>query len=477
VTFDAYHLPGFDAAGEPVVLESNAVRAVVPRLSPDDVRAVCQALRAARTQLARFPVGRIIAAVDAAARRLRDPASDRYPELIAGIGAFSGYSTPMAEYVLERMSADWLAGPLHQLVRAELGGAAAIDGFAPAGTGVRSRAVAPPLTFHVFAGNVPGVSVTSIIRALLVKSAVFGKTAAAEPLLAPHFARLLARADPAIGAAVAVTCWVGGDTALEQAALEHADTVIHYGGAAAIESLRARTPAGVRFVEHGPRVSFAIVNGEIVAGEPGARAARDLARAVAVFDQQGCVSPQIAYVVGGDDDAPRRLAALVASALEQLQQELPRGRIDPAEAAAIRDLRTRTEFRSIAGEPVQLWAGQPLTWTVVLAPGSDFAGTCLNRSLLVRPARSLHDVIAHLRPAGHLLQTLGVAGFHGERLLDLAVAAADAGVTRIARLADMPWPPPTWHHDGNSALAELVRWVDLEIDSDDAVVDPPATPI
>lgn len=463
MTFEASHLPGFAGSTDRIVLERAAARAVAPSLAPDDLRTICRALRDAHVQLVRLPVARVIAAIDAAARRLRDPAAGGFTELIAGIAAFTGYSPRMAAHVVERMSEDWLAAPLEQLIRADLGGDAAVDGFVERVAGGRARAVAPPLTLHVFAGNVPGVAVTSIVRALLVKSAVLGKTAAGEPLLAPRFARLLAHADPVVGAAVAITYWTGGDTALEEVALEYADTVVHYGGAAAIESLRSRAPAGVRFLEHGPRLSFAIVNGEIVDGVAGELAARDLARAVAIFDQQGCVSPQCVYVVANDDAAARRFAARVAAALQVLQLELPRGRIEAADAAAVRELRTRAEFRAIAGEPVELWTGEPLAWTVVLDPDPAFAGTCLNRTLLVKTARSIDHVIARVRPCANLLQTVGVAGFDGDRLLHLAAAAADAGATRIASLAAMPWPSPAWHHDGRGPLTELVRWTDLEV--------------
>jgi hypothetical protein len=463
VRFEAFHLPALGGAPDLITLERADACAVALRLTPEDVRRICAALHTAHTQLARLPVARIIAAVDSAARRLRHPAAEGFNELIAGIAAFTGFSPPMAAHVLERISGDWLAAPLEQLVRVELGDAAAIDAFATRSGGGRIRAVGPPLTLHVFSGNVPGVSVTSIVRALLVKSAVLGKTAAGEPLLAPRFAQLLARADPVVGDAVAVTYWSGGDTALEEVALEQADTVVHYGGATAIESLRARAPGHVRFLEHGPRVAFAMVDGDIVGGDLGERAAHGLARAVATFDQQGCVSPQTAYVLAADQRPARHFAARVAAALALLQQELPRGRIEPAEAAAVRNLRTRAEFRSIAGHHVELWAGEPLAWTVVFDADAGFAGTCLNRTLLVKPAGSVDQVVAHVRPFGHLLQTVGVAGFDGDRLLTLATALADAGATRITSLADMPWPPPTWHHDGRGPLSELVRWVDLEI--------------
>ena len=459
----AYHLPGCRATDDDGVLERNGVRAVAPRLTTDDLQRICQTLVAARAQLTEMPLTRIIAAIDATARRLRDPDAPDYDALINAIAAFTGYSTAMAVHVLDRMSTDWLAAPLHRLVHDEFGGPDAIDAFIERADGIRARAVAPPLTFHVFSGNVPGVSVTSMVRALLVKSAVLGKSAAGEPFLAARFAQRLAQVDPAIGACLAITYWSGGDLQLEATALQHANAVVHYGAATAIASLRARAPAHVRFIEHGPRISFAIVNAAIVDDEAGGRAARELARAVALFEQQGCVSPQSAYVVGNEAAAARRFAARVASALEDVQREFPRGIIDAAEATAVRELRTNAEFRAIRGENVELWTGENLAWTVVLDTAPDFAGTCLNRTLLVKHATAWDDVVAHLRPFGTLLQTVGVAGFESQPLHELATALTDAGATRVTSLADMPWPPVSWHHDGRGPLTELIRWADFEL--------------
>jgi hypothetical protein len=456
VDLPAFHLPGSDV--EPhAVLTRDGVRALAPVLTPAQLRAVCDRLVDARAALLRMPTERVVAAIDSAARRLRDPGSARREELLRGLVAFTGYSHAMAALVLDRMSEDWLAPALRLLIDAELGGADAIDHFLTRPDGSRVRAIAPALGLHVFAGNVPGVSVTSIVRALLVRSAVLGKSATGEPLLAPAFARLLADADAEVGACVAVTWWAGGDVPLEEAALARARLVVHYGGADAIASLRARAAADTSFVDHGPRISFALVS---AAASRDSAVAHEAARATALFDQQGCVSPQLLYVVGTADDAARFAAAL-ADALAELADALPRGRLEAAEAAAIRELRTRAEFRAIAGENVKVYAGDDLAWSVILDPDPSLSGSCLNRTIVVRHVASLDELIPLVSPFGRFLQTVGVAGFD-DRIEEVAARLGDIGASRVTTLAAMPWPPVHWHHDGRGPLRELVRWVDLE---------------
>jgi hypothetical protein len=462
---EIFHLPdtAFPATTDPaardvhVVLEQDGVRALAPRLDASGVERTCTTLLAARGALDDMPVARVIAAIDAAARRLRDPGDAVRSDVLRGIAAFSGYSPPMAARVLDRMSEDWLQPALDRLMAMELGGVDAIERFHRRPDGSRARAIAPPLGLHVFSGNVPGVSVTSIVRALLVRSAVFGKSAFGEPVLAPAFARLLSDADPAVGACVAVTWWQGGDEVLEAAALDRVSLVVHYGGEEAIASLRSRAQPGTRFVEHGPRLSFMLVD---AGAAHEAATAREAAGAVALFDQQGCVSPQFAWVIGSAHDA-HTFARATAEALWNIAGSLPRGRIDAAEANAIRALRSSAEFRAIAGENVELWEGEDLGWTVVFDPEPGFAGSCLNRNLVVRAADSLSQLLDLAAPFGDHLQTVGLGGFR-DREEFIAAALGRIGVTRVTPIAAMPWPPVTWHHDGSGPLTELVRWVDLE---------------
>jgi hypothetical protein len=492
VQINAWHLPPDIDTGAPVTIaEGDGIIVLAPTLTAAAVRLTCERLIEARRQLLELPVSRVIDAIDATARRLTDHRAGVRSDLLRALAVVTGYSPPMAALVLDRMSQDWRAPALDRLLEAELGGAAAVDGFVRRSAGTRCRAIGANLGLHVFAGNVPGVSVTSIVRALLVRSAVIGKTAAGEPVLAAAFARLLAEQDPVVGACVAVTYWQGGDLELEAAALEKARLVVHYGSADAVASLRARAPAHTRFVEHGPRLSCAVVlapaaetEAETAAeteaeteaaaehgtsGNPATsdarqslqHAARDTARAVAVFDQQGCVSPQFVCIIGSSADA-RAFASQLAMALRQIQLEMPRGRLDAAEAAAARELRTRAEFREIAGENVAMWQGDNLGFTVVHDPVPSFTGSCLNRTVIVYDVPSTEELLTRLATLGPWLQTVGIAGFQRAQAETFTARLGEIGATRVTPIPAMPWPPVTWHHDGTGPLRELVHWIDLE---------------
>jgi hypothetical protein len=208
------------------------------------------------------------------------------------------------------------------------------------------------------------------------------------------------------------------------------------------------------------------VVGRDALADPGraARTAREAALAVATFDQQGCVSPHQIFCDSGGAITPERWSELLAEAMAATERDLPRGTISREEAAAIQQLRGAIEIAALAGSGVRLSASSGSTnWTVIFEPGGSFQLSCLNRTVRVVPIESALEVPDRLEGWSEVLQTVGLAG-DGERLQDLALALARIGVSRICSLAEVPWPPPWWHHDGRPPLGDLVRWSDWEGD-------------
>jgi hypothetical protein len=436
----------------------------VPHLTPALLdRQIDDLLRARSEHLADRPLQEIVEVVDRVAQRFLDRSDSIRRTAEHGLAAVTGMSSQMIAAIIEGMAADWRKEPLQMLLRAEMVDPAALDRFvARPDVPGRVRAFGPELVVHFFSGNVPGVSVTSLVRALLVKAASLGKTAAGEPVLAPLFAQALAEVDPELGRCIAVTYWPGGEEALEARALKRARAVVGYGGREAIASLRSRTPADVPFLGYGHKVSFAVVCREALIQGEGRELARRAALAVATFDQQGCVSPHLIYLEGDDPEPMRRWAQTLASEMAILEERMPRGTLAPGEAAAIRQLRGEVEFAQISGRGHQLLAPSAGTaWTVIFDPEAGFVPSCLNRVVRVKPVFSLEDVVDQARPVAGLLQTVGAEGPE-KRLTWLAGELGRLGASRIAPLSSMVWPAPWWHHDGRPPLADLLRWCDWD---------------
>lgn len=400
---------------------------------------------------------------------------------VDAIAANAGLTPPMAGVVARRMAESWTTESLMRLLQAEFPDPAVLDGFVADGraavTGREVTAGAPGVTLHIGAGSVPGVTVTSMIRALMVKSPVLAKPGAGDIVLSSLFARELHRADHRLRRAVAMQYWPGGDPgheAWEREVLARAGQVVVYGGDDTIESLRARAPATTRLIEHPNRLGVAIVDPRTAPDADG-----HAARAVALFDQKGCVSTHLIILLGephnpGDPDDPHtpgdphdpgtpehavQWCGRLAASLEALSGTLPPATASPGELSARHQLRGRLAIRRAGSGDIRTWSCPAGTWTVVLGR-PDLFEPVGGRTVWVVPVPDLRRCMEILGPLSRVLQSVGVAGL-GARRRKFAEALGAVGATRIVPLDQVPFPDADWLHDGSRPLGELVRWTEL----------------
>ena len=423
-----------------------------PKSDHDLAGVIISSLRDAQRALATFTTKELVAILGAVGERFARGPDDR---CLGEVAANSGLSPAMAEAALAGMARSWTTSALDRLVRAEFRDPGVLDGFV-AQQGRAIRAASPGVSVHFGAGSVPGVTVTSMIRALLVRSPVLVKPGAADVALTVRFARALHRADQRLAAAVAVLYWPGGAAASadwEREVLTRADQIVVYGGTGTIESIRARAPATTRLVEHPHSVGVAIV-------DPGAAPAspENAARAVAMFDQRGCVSTHLILLLGGGREA-RHWCGQLADRLAALETSLPPAPASPGEMSAIHQFRGRLAVRSAASEDIDIWSPEGPGWTVALAGGDVFEPVG-SRTAWVVPVRDRAACLDVLAPLSPVLQTVGLAGPRTDdsELVEELVAL---GATRIVPLDQVPFPDPEWLHDGRRPLGELVRWAEL----------------
>ena len=468
-TFDACRLPrssmGSSTAPSTLVWEtvsvSESLTVRYPVLPGDTAEQLLGALREAGTRLAEVPTRELADCIGRVADRFLDSSDPLRHEAIDLLVPTARVSKEMASEILTGMARDWTASRLTELLRREFSDPAVLDGFHRVDEGRRVRAKGPILTFHVGAGTVPGVSVTSMIRALLVKSAVLLKPGLGDVVLPVLFAEALADEAPELSDAMAVMYWPGGTSPLEGLALQEAEAVVVYGGDEAITSLRSRTPVTARFIAYHHRLSLGLVGREALTAKRAPHVARTVARAVSMFDQRGCVSPHAIYVEEGGAVDPGEWAGLLASAMADLEAEIPSGSLTASDASAVHQMRGSAELREASGSGVRVFRADEGFWTVILEDEMCFTPSCLNRVVSLVPTPDLCGVADSLGEFRRYLQTVAVAGA-GDRLPMLAEALGRAGATRVTSFEKAPWPPPWWRHDGASVFAGLIRWIDLE---------------
>jgi hypothetical protein len=409
-----------------------AARPAAPEApSPAALAALAARLRREAPRLRRVPLAERIAAVDRTAGRWLAADSPWRRRALVCVPAATGYPPAAVARALDRLWRALRAADLHAVARAELPSAASD--------------AAPALAVHTLAGNVPGAGVFGVVAALLAGVPSLVKTARREPFLAALIAASLAAESDALGGALAVAHWPGGDAELDAAALAAADVVLAYGRAETLARVAAHRPR--RLLRFGPRVSVGLVAREAVT----ATTAEQAALQVALFDQQGCLSPQLLLIEETDRATTERFTGALAGALARLDAALPRAPLSLAEAARAWRFLERARWREQEGVPVRVHAGPEGRFSVVCDRSGEPGASPLNRHLVVVPVGGLGDAAEPLGRLRGLVEALGYAG-PARRGVEAARVAAACGASRLCPLERLQAPPFAWRQSGHPRL-------------------------
>lgn len=215
--------------------------------------------------------------------------------------------------------------------------------------------------------------------------------------------------------------WHGGDVEAEARALAEVDAVIVFGKAETIGAIRRRCPPSVIFLGFGPRFGVTVVD----------TPTRELVQDFALYDGRGCMSPAAVFARHIDLDA-------VAGWMAEAEAQLPRGDVDPAEAAAIR---ARTMLARAVGE-----RRSGPGWSVLKLPIAQFSPEALPRVLVLHPFVDVEEVRAAVAPWRSLLGTVATN-----------LPGLYLGAPRMCAPGRMQYPPMGRNHDGVDVLGAMWR--------------------
>lgn len=434
-------------AGHDTGLSAGA--ALAPQAGPAELRRAVEGLRQARARLAKRSGSSILAALEAVVESWlsfhsawRQQAESLLPEA-------TGFSPEMVRHALPFMIEPLRAPALAELFDDELGGRQSLGGFA----GGR-RARAPGLILHVLSGNLPGLAAVPMTASLALGSSALVKAASGDRVFPAAWARSIADHDTDLGACLAPVYWRGGDPACEAEAFRGADLVVVSGSDGAVADARTRCPG--RFIGHGHKISFAVVTGDVLRDDA-ERAASRLAYDVSLWDQKGCLSPQMCYVEGDFASALAFARRLVAP-LGELARSLPPGRTTVEEQVAVQRFRAAAEWEGISSAKVDVIApDDSLDWSIVVEEDPTLRPTPLCRSLRVVPFANEAELARALAPARRFLEAAGIAA-PADRARRLGETLARAGVNRLCPLGVMQRPPLSWRQGGRPRIGDWVEW-------------------
>ncbi len=467
--FKAGYLPGIadaDVTWHRVNMGSPdaPLRVDMPLISAGQMAALAGRIRcASQAHLKTMQVSEIVRVLDVATARLLDQGDVYRQALERLLPLATGFASEMVRLNLNAYLHTFRALQLQRFVVEDFPNPKLLDEFQPRVKGGWSKAYGPDLLLHVWAGNVPALSLWSFVSGLLVKAGSIGKVSSAEPLFASLYARLLVDIEPRWSDCFAVVWWPsGGASHAEQHAFGLADVVTAYGGNAALQAMQANVPVTTRFLAHGHKLSFGVVSASALCAGTGPQLAHQLALDVARYDQQGCYSPHMVYVQRGGMVSPLEFAQYLTSSLAAVSHKLPQRALSLEEAGQVSAWCNAYELEAVTNAHVTVMGGHAVWGTVVFSERSlPLCPGPLNRRVLVVAVDSLDDVAALVEQQRDFLQTAGVAA-SPEELLVLSDGLGRAGVTRVCALGAMTQPAAGWHHDGRFSLLDLVRMVDVE---------------
>lgn len=431
-------------------------------LSPGQARELLDEAQKIRPRFSQVPLDVIIGILEAAGALWADPAYPPRRRVLEVLPPQVGFHPSMAALALDSLAAGMRRPALERMVRGHLAGPAFLDGFVsqPA---LGGYLLAQPLgvVLHVSPGNVFVGGADSLVAGFITKNVNLLKVSGTDPVFPLLFAHSIRESDPGglLADSFAVVSFAGGDREVERVFKTGCQGIVIWGSQETVQAYREELGPDTRLIEHGHRLGFGLVTARGAEWWGIPRAAADLARDVAMWEQRACSSPQRVFVAAPVLDA---LAPALARALEELQTGLPRGPLGVDEHVEILRARELARTAQAAGEGSLISSPGGDAWTVIVdAADRPFTPSPLNRCIHLSPFSSLDQVWAALSPLGGMLQSAGLLA-HPQELDELTRALARLGVTRITSLGGMYRGNVALPHDGAFALEQLTRWVSRE---------------
>jgi hypothetical protein len=364
-------------------------------------------------------------------------------------GAYSDTSPLNEETVREGLDAAlraWRPDALRECARREL--SPVLDDA--------SIALAPfEWTAVLTGGGLPMTTLHSGLLPLIIGSPVLMREASGDQVTAKLLKRSLEAHSEILANAFESVSFSTEDAAIDE--LLKAPCVVATGSDQTIRAISDRLTPHQRFVAYGHQFSIGLIGSEI---EPGQDSLRKLSDAFALdivrWDQTGCLSPVVIYLVGLDPMKSSSFASSLAQSLDFYHEKSPRGDLSTATQANRANEVAEAKMRQSNGLAM-LFEG--LDSVVILESDATNRPAPLHRFIRLMPVASLTALTKCLRPfAGHL-SSVAATGFVPDEVEELHNRLSGIGVSRITMPGRLQTPPIDWPHDGMPLFSPMVRFV------------------
>lgn len=314
---------------------------------------------------------------------------------------------------------------------------------------------------HIIAGNVPGISVQTLIWNAITRSDAIIKTPSNDPVTAVALARTMIDmdADHPITRHLSVAYWKGGDTSVEEQLYDpHAvEKIVAWGGFAGVKHVARYLQPGLDLITLDPKHSSTIIGADAFESEETLRAvAHRLALDIGVLNQEACFNARVVYAVSGTDAAgvarANRLGELAFEALQQLPP-----RLSTPHKAFPDELREEIANLSFVEDEYRVFGGRSSEGALIVSQTDvpvDFSNMLAARVGNIVP---IDDVETALRSVSAYTQTIGI---YPEALKQqVRDRLAFQGAQRIVSLGGATMMDIAGPQDGIEPMRRICKWI------------------
>jgi Acyl-CoA reductase (LuxC) len=326
---------------------------------------------------------------------------------------------------------------------------------------------------HIIAGNSPVIAAMSVMRNALLRSDAIIKSPSNDPFTALAIARTMISmaSDHPITKHLSVAYWKGGDETIERQLYQPhvVEKLVAWGGLASVKHVTKYVQPGLELVTLDPKRSVSIVGPEAFETEATLNeVALRLATDLGAFNQGGCASARVVYVLCGSDKkgvaALNDLGARVYKALIDLP-----GTISSKPRTVDIDLRQHIKTARLSDEWYNVIGGSDDEGAVIvsqLPERVDFAALLSGRVANLVPVEDIEDVIAVV---DSYTQTVGVYPDSLKRTLRDRLPLY--GAQRLTSLGYAAVPTLAGPWDAIEPMRRMCKWI-IDETCDPKVVPP-----
>jgi len=370
---------------------------------------------------------------------------EKREELVDLTCRITGFSREMIELGMKQIQGMLSEQYIETTLNSELGDKRLLDEWIQKGE-ISVHCQPRGIVLHNLAGNVPPVSILSLIRGTITKNCNIAKLPSGDVATSSYLAQSYLDVDPEhpITKSTSVVYWPSNEKKILDELMSFVDCICVWGGKEAVETIRKEAPSKIELLEFGPRRGIQLIGKGAFNDlkQASLKAAHDLT----FFDQEGCFSPQICFVEGDIE----KYSKFLAESLKEENERLPKGHRPLDGHAAITHVREYSKFRGH-----KVLASERTEWTIIIVNKiEEIKVHPLGRTIFLVPVKNINNALDYIGPE---TQVVAVEPF--DKAIELRDELTLKGVDRITHLGKMGYFAVGAPHEGMYPLNRMVRWV------------------